>query len=188
MDEILGLDYSRDLKMKTSRAERLYAGAGVGVQSSYTTLLRTLTSLNPQGRFIDLGSGYGRVGLVVGLLYPEVRFTGYEYVSHRVEASCASAERAGVAGHVEFLTQDLSDPNFRIPEAESYYLYDPFTQETYRTVFSRLKEIGREQKITVITKDAAIGWFSAAIAGESGWLEPDFHDEGMIAFFRSVPG
>ena len=34
--------------------------------------------------FVDIGSGYGRVGCVVGVNFPNSRFLGYEIVQERV--------------------------------------------------------------------------------------------------------
>ena len=73
LDHIFKLDY--DLEEKTrnnpiSSDERLYSGSGVGVQSGYSTILLALHHLDPVPgcRMVDLGSGYGRGGLVSALL------------------------------------------------------------------------------------------------------------------------
>lgn len=188
MDQILGLNYEREAGMALNPhgTERLYEGAGVGVQTSYPTILLALEQLapSPGSTFIDLGSGYGRVGLVLGLLRTDVQFIGYEYVGHRVQVAQAAADRSGLAEHVQFFEQDLSSPEFRIPEAEIYYMYDPFSQETYKYVFEQLKEIGRRRPITIVTKGRAAGWLSASLEGEGWWTEPSI-DEGTLGLFHS---
>lgn len=189
LDEVFTLDYELDrgMKIDPESTERLYEGAGVGVQSSYTTLLLALNELAPaQGaKFIDLGSGYGRAGLVIGLLRPDMEFIGYEYVGHRVDIAQASSERAGLAEKVHFIEQDLASREFEIPKADIYYLYDPFTAETYKYVFDQLKEIGRAKKIAVVTKGWASEWFSKAV-DEGGWAR-NAHDAGTLSIFRSLP-
>ncbi len=189
MDRILGVDYAHDKNMKTdlNMKERLYEGAGIGVQTSYISVLLALEAIQPASgsSFIDLGSGYGRVGFVIGLLRPDMDFIGYEYVEHRVTHSQACADRAGLSEKVRFITQDLSARDFAIPVADVYYMYDPFSRETYEHVFAQLKKIGRERAITVVTKGRASGWFAETIRGEK-WATEPMCDEGTLGIFKSA--
>ena len=192
LDRAFAIDYGLDIGMFTDpeNAERLYEGAGLGVQTSYMTLVLALETLRlPHGsKVIDLGSGYGRMGLVVGLLRPDLEFTGYEFVPHRVAASKASADHAGVGARVRFITQDLSLADFAIPAADAYYLYDPFTEETYVHVFSQLKEIGRKRDIAIVTKGRASAWVAKALTGaEASWESDQTLDLGTLGIFRSRP-
>jgi hypothetical protein len=189
LDELFKLNYDADHGMKTNleNTERLYEGAGVGVQSGYSTVLTALRYLAPQqgARFIDLGSGYGRVGLVVGLLRPDIDFIGYEYVPHRVDISESSTKSFDLQEHVHFYTQDLSLKSFQIPEAEIYYMYDPFSEETYGHVLSQLVEMSRHRKITIVTKGNARGWMMET-ARREGWAEPEEFDSGNLCLFVSI--
>jgi hypothetical protein len=188
LDEIFNLNYNADHGMKTDleNTERLYEGAGVGVQSGYSTVLMALGNLKlPHGaRFIDLGSGYGRVGLVVGLMRPDIDFIGYEFVQHRVDIAATSSENLGLQEHVHFHTQDLSLKEFQIPNAEIYYMYDPFSEETYSHVLSQLIEISRHQKIVIVTKGNARGWL-LEVARREGWSQPEEFDSGNLCLFCS---
>ena len=188
MDEIFDLRYSLDAGMRSdpSEPERLYEGAGLGVQTSYSSILCALSHLNlPKGaHLIDLGSGYGRVGLVAGLWRADLRFTGYEHVGHRVDVSNSSAARAGLESRVRFVRQDLADPAFEIPAADAYYMFDPFCETTYRRVLARLSELGRSKKIAVVAKAAARDWFRRLVSGD-GWSEPESVDLDTLQIFRS---
>ncbi len=188
MDQIFQLQYERDIGMKAevSNKERLYEGAGVGVQTSYVTILTALKYLDlPQnGHVVDLGSGYGRVGLITGLWRRDLQFTGYEYVGHRVDISREAADRAGLTDRVQFFKQDLSDENFDLPIADAYYLYDPFCEATYKTVLERLHVIGQQKGVTVVTKSGANKWFLQSAAA-NGWSQPETMDEGTLLLFRS---
>lgn len=186
MDEVFGLHYNADEGMKAVSKERLYEGAGIGVQSSYSTLLNVLREINPaQGtRFIDLGSGYGRAGLVVGLLRPDIDFIGYEYVPHRVEIANASAKNLDLQSHVHFFTQDLAALDFKVPEAEIYYMYDPFTKETYEYVLDQLQVIGQRRSITIATKGNARDWMDE-FSNRAGWLPVQVVDGGNLCLYRS---
>ncbi len=188
LDEVFGLDYEADQGMVSSLTgiERLYEGAGVGVQSSYSNALIALRYLNPakSSRFVDLGSGYGRIGLVVGLMRPDIQFMGYEFVSHRVNIASAAAVNLGLNQHAHFRTQDLSLIDFQIPIADAYYIYDAFSESTYQHVLAQLVEISRKKKITIVTKGNARQWLQSA--GQKGnWSHPQEFDNGNLCFFRS---
>lgn len=189
LDELFVLNYQADVGMKTDLAgtERLYEGAGVGVQSGYSTVVTALNHLRlVQGdRFIDLGSGYGRVGLIVGLMCPDIEFVGYEFVPHRVDIANRATQNLGLEKNVEFFTQDLSLKNFVIPEAAVYYMYDPFSEETYKHVLDQLIVIGRKRPITIVTKGNARKWL-ADIVNCEGWRHVEEHDSGNLCFFRSA--
>jgi tRNA G46 methylase TrmB len=186
MDEIFNLTYQVDQGMKANieTSERLYEGAGVGVQSGYSTVLTALRHMSPVrgSRFIDLGSGYGRLGLMVGLLRPDIDFIGYEFVQHRVDIAMEAVKNLEMTGHVSFRTQDLSLKEFQIPDAEIYYLYDPFSESTYRHVINQLVSISHRQPITIATKGNARGWLLEVSQAE-GWAHPrEFHDGNLCLF------
>ncbi|WP_413559538.1 SAM-dependent methyltransferase [Bdellovibrio sp. HCB209] len=190
LDEVFDLNYEADSGMKIATidgGERLYEGAGVGVQSGYSTVLTALNHLQITGssKFIDLGSGYGRVGLVVGLLRPDVEFIGYEYVPHRVDISAKTAERFNIGHHVQFKVQDLSLKEFEIPEAQVYYLYDPFSEQTYGHVLNQLIQIAKKSPIVIVTKGNARKWLHE-VARREQWSEPREFDAGNLCLYHTA--
>lgn len=156
MDDIFDLHYDGEPVARNleNAGERLYEGAGAGVQTSYATLLEILERLNlpPNAHITDLGSGYGRLGLVAGLWRRDLVCSGYEFVSHRAHAANAAAARCGTAERVKFYHQDLGNDSFMIPEADVYYMYDPFSDDTYEKVLARLCAVGKSRKIAIVTK------------------------------------
>jgi len=186
LDEILGIDFTADEKMPTpDSVERLYAGSGRGVQSSYMTILSILGKLRlPVGaHLMDLGSGFGRVGLTAGLWRDDIQFTGYEFVGHRVEASNQAAKLMGIDSRVRFVQKDLAMPDFKIPKADVYYMYDPFCVDTFRRVAGRLNQIAAEVPVTVVTKgDAGRLFISQATPGL--WHDPELYDYGNLLLIR----
>jgi hypothetical protein len=188
LDGLFGLDYASDKSMTAGASlERVYAGAGVGVQSSYATILRTF-ELIPHvatDRWADLGSGFGRVGLTLGCLRPENPFVGYEIIPHRVAMANAAASRAGLQPRVNFEIRDLSERDFVIPEADIYYMWDPFTKETYQNVLAQLKHQARFRKISVVAKGEAATWMQEIASSEPGWTQDRTHDGGNLGLFIS---
>lgn len=182
LDKIFELDYLTNEVPVIDEKERLYEGAGVGVQSSYATTILALRYLNlPKGsRFIDLGSGYGRIGLVVGLMRPDIQFLGYEFVKERVDIANKASGHFSLDKHVNFITQDLSLPSFKIPVADTYYIFDSFTEATYATVMDQLQEMTLHKRITVVTKGNAKLWMKNKF-----WTEPQEFYNGNLCIFRS---
>lgn len=188
LDECFNLNYKSELSLNlhANSPERIYLNSGVAVQSSYAALLMALRYLKIPGgsRFIDLGSGFGRVGLVVGLLRPDIQFSGYEFVSHRVDIASAASQSLGISTKVKFFEQDLSAKDFFIPDAEIYYLYDPFTDDTYKHVLAQLNEIAARKKINVITKGNAKLHLLLDGQGKN-WSQPQEFQTGNFCLFRS---
>ena len=188
LDDMFDLDYKldRDMVVDHKEKERLYERAGVGVQSGYSTILLALNPLNAENgcKIIDLGSGYGRVGLVCALLRPDIDFTGYEFVPHRVEISNNACDSLGLQENLNFEVQDLSLESFKVPKADIYYLYDPFTKETYSYVLNQIVEMSKCMKVTVVTKGNGRAWL-VDIAKENSWPDPIFIDEGNLCIFKS---
>lgn len=192
LDTLFGLDYERDREMpvKLAVTERLYEGAGVGVQSTYTSILIGLDFVDPapQTTFVDLGAGYGRVALVAGLMRPDLHVIGYEYVPHRVAIAQQSAQRLAIDEHVRFFAQDLAAESFQIPAANTYYIYDSFSQATYRHVFQRLNDVAesrpKAQSVVLVTKGNATEYFAKS-PWASNWSEAVRLDEGSLGVFRS---
>jgi hypothetical protein len=188
LDRVFDLDYGLDTDMEVdlTTTERLYQRAGLGVQSGYSTILLALHGMRAErgSRVVDLGSGYGRVGLVFALLRPDMKITGYEYVPHRVDVSNRAAESLGLQDSLHYAVQDLSSVSFSIPDADVYYMYDPFSDDTYRHVLEQLVAVSKSRAITIVTKGEARGWLTA-VAEEEDWLSPQMIDYGNLCIFRS---
>lgn len=188
LDDVFNLNYQKeqDRVVKDGNEERLYQGAGATVQSGYSTILLAIQCLDSKcgSKVIDLGSGYGRVGLVYSVLRPDIKFVGYEYVSHRVDVSNSASNDLNLQGNLEFKTQDLSLESFKIPDADIYYLYDPFTEETYTYVLKQIVEVSLRKEITIVTKGNARSWLTK-IASDNSWPDPILIDNGNLCIFKS---
>lgn len=182
LDQIFELEYLLNETPMAGQKERLYEGAGIGVQSSYATTLLALRylNLNKKSRFIDLGSGYGRIGLVIGLMRPDIQFTGYEFVKERVDIANQASSHFSLAQHVHFVTQDLSSSEFRIPMADTYYIFDSFTDASYAIVMDQLQQLTYQNRITVVTKGNAKLWMNSQF-----WSDPQELNDGNICIYRS---
>jgi len=188
LDVVLDLHYQldRDMAVTSVATERLYERAGVGVQSGFSTILLALHETKPKhgAKVIDLGSGYGRVGLVYCLLRDDIEFIGYEFVPHRVENSNQSSLALGLDSKLKFITQDLSLTTFIIPSADFYYLYDPFTKKTYEHFLKRIVKVSKDRIIKVVTKGNAREWLGE-VSKLNKWPAPKSIDKGNLCLFSS---
>jgi hypothetical protein len=101
-------------------------------------------------------------------------------------ASRFAALKSGLGDRVQFEAQDLSDRQFVIPSADAYYLYDPFSESTYRHVVARLLEVGADRRISVVAKAGARAAFERYVDA-SLWERPESIDEDTILVYRSIP-
>jgi precorrin-6B methylase 2 len=188
LDCLFGFDYKTDgdQELQENSDERLYIGGGVGVQSGFSTILMALNLLSPKegAKIVDLGSGYGRVGLVFSLLRLNIDFIGYEIVGERNEQANQAAKALGLSDRLQFITQDLSLAEFQIPEADIYYMYDPFTEETYQYILKQIKALSEKRSVTIVTKGNASQWLSK-FSQDNDWEEPILLDKGNLCLFRS---
>ncbi len=109
-------------------------------QTHYSILMDLFNYLSPKKgeRFIDIGSGFGRVGLFIGLCFPDLEYLGFELVAGRVDCSNEVKLRNRFE-NIEFQTQDLLEPNFEIPDGDYYFLYDPLEKEELKNFYKKLQ-------------------------------------------------
>jgi protein-L-isoaspartate O-methyltransferase len=117
----------------------------------YTEIREILHRLAPPScaTIVDLGAGYGRMGFVVGMHYPEARFVGYEYLEARVTEARNALARHGFK-NIEMRQADLQAPGFSPASADFYFIYDYGTRQAIEKTLDDLREIARSRAITVI--------------------------------------
>lgn len=156
------------------------------LQTPYSELKQMCEFLNPASgsRLVDLGAGYGRMGLVLAALYPEVFFLGYEYVPERV----FEGRRVLEAFHCTqslLEVQDLTAEDFQLPVAEYYFLYDYGTVAHIRKTLGQLELMAMKKNFKVIARGKGT---RSLIQYEHPWLSdiyPPIHQEQYSIFSMS---
>lgn len=187
LDLLFGIEYaSEDESEFFENRERLYLSAGAGVQTGYSNLFESIDrmKLMPGQSVIDLGSGYGRLGYLIGFLFQEVSFKGYEFVFDRVEEGNSNLSQLGLSSKIQFLQQDLSCTYFKLPWAHVYYMYDPFTRETYQRVIDQLCENSKQGAFKIITKGAATEAIQSSKTKFAGVFRQEKFDQGNLCLFE----
>jgi hypothetical protein len=158
---------------------------GLPVQSlmtPYSELLRMLETLNPRpgSTLTDLGAGYGRLGYITAVRYPEVKCLGFEWVQERID------EGNRVFGALQrdrfsLKRLDLGDKQLNLPSASAHFVYDLGSLPTIRNVLEKIKLQARHQAVAVVGRGKATRHL---IETENPWLSqvisPEHHDTFTI--------
>ena len=138
------------------------------LQTPYLELKEMCEILNPIAgtKVLDLGAGYGRMGLVLNLFYPEVHFLGHELVKERVQ----EGERVlrNFNCHLAYLEeQDVASEEYLLPEAEYYFIYDYGTIAHLRKTLSQLENMAKIKNFKLVARGKGI---VSLILYEHPWL------------------
>ncbi len=169
IDNYLGFkieDVEKKLTRDINSDQQFWIGLDVQVmQTPFSEILEMIQYANLiKGQsVIDLGAAYGRMGIVVGALFPEINFLGYEIVKERV---CAGNR---IYKNWNFLNVglehvDLSNPAHVIPDADLYFIYDFGSKKDVYVVLEKLRIKSRERPIRVIARGG----------GVRNWIMQDF--------------
>ena len=156
------------------------------LQTPYNELRLLCEHLNPAANttMVDLGAGYGRLGLVLAGLFPEVHFLGLEYVPERVLEGSRVLESLGCS-RARLMIQDLAASDFSLPEAEYYFLYDFGNVSQIRRTLSQMEEMALKKNFKVIARGKGS---RSLIQYEHPWLSqvyPAHHHEHFSVYSMS---
>ena len=118
--------------------------------------------------FCELGSGFGRLGLIIGLLYPRLIYRGYELVAPRVEAAQQAHAQLNLGDHVQFQVSDLSAWSaLAADDADVYYVFCSFSEETGKHVLEELRKVAKRKTIQLVLNIGMYGFEPC----ETPWLK-----------------
>ena len=142
------------------------------LQTPYSEIKLICDHLQPSkdSLLVDLGAGYGRLGIVLHYLYPGSKFYGIEYVQERViegvkilkELDCKNAK---------LVQGDLTSEDFILPEADYYFLYDYGTVMHIRQTLKQIERMADHKKFKVIARGKGV---ISLIESEHPWLSKVF--------------
>lgn len=157
------------------------------LQTPYLELKQICDLLKPQpgSTIVDLGAGYGRLGLVLAACYPEVNFLGYEYVKERVIEGKRILEKFD-CHQAQLFVQDLTSDDFTLPAAEYYFLYDYGTLAHIRKTMQQLELMGEKKNFKLIGRGKGT---RSLIQYEHPWLSQVYepiHQEHFSIYSMSI--
>ena len=157
------------------------------LQTPYSELNWICDLLDPKDHdhFVDLGAGYGRLALVLDQLPIETSFMGLEYVKERVDEGREAYRRLQIK-NATLIEQDLTCPEFILPEADYYFIYDYGKILHIRNTINQLAEMGDRKNFKVIARGKGV---RSIIDKEHPWLsgvhEP-YHEENFSIYSMSL--
>ncbi|MBT3980853.1 MAG: methyltransferase domain-containing protein [Bacteriovoracaceae bacterium] len=104
---------------------------------------------------VDLGAGYGRVGIVMNALLPKASFIGYEILDVRVKEAQRVFEKYGLE-NCEMRSQNILDKSFEMPKADVYFIYDFSDPLDLRIILKRLSEKLSTQRFFIVARGDGI--------------------------------
>ena len=156
------------------------------LNTPYEELKKMCDHLDPKAgsHMVDLGAGYGRLGIVLSILHPDVRFTGYELVSERVEEGARVFQEIGYELG-ELKTADLTSDEFKLPEAEYYFIYDFGKVSHIREILKLLEKLALKKNFKIIARGKGV---RSIIDHEHPWLNdvyPVIREENFSIYSMS---
>lgn len=181
--EELGKVSQKELELYKKHWAARNSGPVIQTPLYVLTELAQNMKFKPGESLIDIGSGHGDPALVIGALNPQLKITGFDLVKEKVKWSQKSAEKLGVE-NVEFITQDLSDPKFKLPIADYYYFFNPVNPEVNHMLAERIRSYSKDRPIKVIIFGG--GW-SERIFEKKGFKEiasPELHESLRLSVLQ----
>jgi precorrin-6B methylase 2 len=163
VEEVLGIAYPPLAPQMLPRELITYSPTGV----AEIRFLLEQGDLAPGRVLVDLGSGLGKVVLLVALL-TGAQAIGIELDAELVAGARSAAAALGLQG-ASFLHADLRD--VPLPEADVYYMFIPLARSS--EILRRLEPLARRKRIVLFSQEldlAQAPWLRRTGAG-SYWLE-----------------
>jgi len=123
------------------------------LQTPYCDIYDALSLLQVQDIYhvVDIGAGYGRVGLVLNALNSDAHFTGFEIVRQRQQEGNRIYAKLGI-DNCQIKLQNVLDNDFDLPTADVYFIYDFSEREDVEHILQILRLRSKTQKFYLITR------------------------------------
>jgi hypothetical protein len=192
MDRILGFEskqiedklYDKGSMGPTEAPQELWYGLDIqSLQTPYSEILDMIDYLDPSpgDKWVDLGAGYGRMGVVLGFLRPMVRFSGFEFVPERANEGNRIFNKWKL-GMSQITQANIANYDFEIPEADLYFIYDFGSKYDVYKVLFKIKNLAKSKSVRVIARGRGIrNWISMDFPWLSEINQP-YHTPTWSAF------
>lgn len=179
IDEILGIELAEQsidftlLGKIFGKEQFTYEG------TPYALIREFLNTLQPSDNDIvyDLGSGYGRVVLYCALVNG-ANFLGIEIVSDRVQATMEIKDKFKIY-NADFVEGSAADMDLR--DGNIFFLFNPFSNYTLRTVGENLRKVSEEKQIRIATFGGPSNYYFE----NQPWLSDITPKKSKLQYFES---
>ncbi len=122
--------------------------------------------LAPGQKILDIGSGWGGLGLYLARVTEGAQVTGVTLSEEQLKVSRERAERAGLANRVRFALRDYREERDRYDRIVSVGMFEHVGPNHYREYFGKVKELLAEDGVCLLH---SIGRMEPP-GGTSPWL------------------
>lgn len=157
------------------------------LQTTYGEFYEICDSLNFSKikTIVDVGAGYGRLGIVSSAFDKNINFKGIEFVQERVDEGNRVFQSLNLNNCI--LSQaDLSNPDFELQIADVYFIYDFGRIEQIDQTLSQISKLAQGRETTVVARGRGT---QSLIWSDHPWLSQVF-ESTMVSnsrIFRNFP-
>ncbi|MBC97885.1 MAG: hypothetical protein CME63_09050 [Halobacteriovoraceae bacterium] len=156
------------------------------LQTPYNDIYEALESLSqyPIERIVDIGCGYGRVGLVMNSLFPNAEFIGYEVLKQRAREANRVYEQLDLE-NCEVLLENVLDDAFKLPKAQIYFIYDFSEMHDLCVILDELVKRVNDYQFYLITVGERIDYLIER-KYKPFWITNGFIKRGALKIYSSL--
>jgi hypothetical protein len=104
---------------------------------------------------IDLGAGYGRLGIVMSAFLPQAQFIGYEIIASRFNEAQRIFELYDLA-QCEMRKENIIAQDFELPSACVYFVYDFSDPLDLRVILNQLEERRLTERFFIVARGEGV--------------------------------
>ena len=135
-----------------------------------------------KGHVVDLGAGYGRLGLVMQQCLPDAFYTGVEIVNERVEEGNRIFNLLGCE-KARLISADLASDRYELPMGDCYFIYDYGTLDHIRWTMGQLQNLSDIHRFQIVARGKGI---RSLIDAAHPWLHKVEHQfEQYFSLYRT---
>ena len=156
------------------------------LQTPYNHIYDALISLSqyPIEKIVDIGCGYGRVGLVMNSLFPNAEFVGYEILKLRAREANRVYEKLEL-NNCEVLLENVLDDAFLLPKAQIYFIYDFSEMEDLCVILDELMSRAKDYQFFLITVGDRVDYLIER-KYKPFWKTNGFIKQGALKIYSSI--
>jgi 16S rRNA G527 N7-methylase RsmG len=161
LDDFLGIDSLRiETALAREKTRETKTWVGLDPQTLQTpfceifSFLNFLKQFNPQ-HIVDLGAGYGRVGIIMKMIMEDSHFSGYEFIESRFDEMCRVFETYEIT-NATLSNKNIMDVNFHFPKADVYFIYDFSDLASIKKMVAKFTEIFNQENLFLVVRGKAM--------------------------------
>lgn len=106
-------------------------------------------------KVVDLGAGYGRIGIVANAFFNQVKFIGYEILSERLDEANRIFDLLELE-NCQMINENILEETFKLPDANLYFIYDFSNPLDLRVILKKISQEFSKKEFFIVAKGEGI--------------------------------